>query len=101
MEKDLKIAELFEVYGELLTDKQRELVSAYYIYDLSLAEISEDAGTTRQSVFDGIKKAKAQLLEYEKVLKLYEKNSKLKRLSAEIEDVNPSLAEQINLIIGK
>ena len=86
MEKDLIYIELFEVYKELLTKKQRELFSSHYLFDLSLAEIAEQEGGTRQSVYDAVKKVKAKLLEYEKSLCLLKKNNSLKQLASQIDD---------------
>ena len=57
--KDLTISILLDAYGALLTERQRELVDLYYNEDLSLAEISENTGITRQGVRDGIKKSES------------------------------------------
>ncbi len=65
MAKDMKISFLLDFYGDMLTDKQREVVELYYNDDLSLAEIAQNAGITRQGVRDAIKRAEAQLLEME------------------------------------
>lgn len=65
MAKDLKITFLLDFYGDMLTEKQREVVEAYYNEDLSLAEIAEDRDITRQGVRDAIKRAEQQLLEME------------------------------------
>ena len=70
MEKDLAITELFDIYGDLLTPRQRELFTSYYVYDLSLSEIAEPEGTTRQSVYEQVKKVKKKLTEYESILHL-------------------------------
>ncbi len=99
MEKDLRLIELFELYQGLLTEKQRELFSAYYLYDLSLSEIAEPQGTTRQSVYEGVKKVKSKLIEYERLLKLKEKTQALKELAGEIKET--SLSEKILEIIGR
>ena len=77
MEKDLRLIELFELYQGLLTERQRELFASYYLYDLSLSEISEPEGKTRQNVYEALKKVKKKLLEYEKVLGVYQKNKEL------------------------
>ena len=61
MAKDLRITFLLDFYGDMLTEKQREVVECYYNEDLSLAEIAEEKGITRQGVRDGIKRAE-QLL---------------------------------------
>ena len=59
-EKNLEVAYLLDYYGGMLTEKQREVVDLYYNEDLSLAEISEHAGITRQGVRDSIKRGEAQ-----------------------------------------
>ncbi|WRS27436.1 YlxM family DNA-binding protein [Oscillospiraceae bacterium MB08-C2-2] len=70
MAKNLKIAVLLDFYGQMLTEKQRGAIELYYNEDLSLAEISEHSGITRQGVRDSIKRAELQLLEYEEKLGL-------------------------------
>ncbi|GAA6514654.1 YlxM family DNA-binding protein [Merdimmobilis hominis] len=70
MAKDLSISILLDFYGDMLTEKQREVIELYYNADLSLAEISGLSGITRQGVRDSIKRAEAQLLEYEERLGL-------------------------------
>ena len=80
MEKDLGLIELFELYQGLLTDRQREIFSSYYLYDLSLAEIAEPEGTTRQNVYESVKKVKRKLIEYENTLKLKHKTDAIKLL---------------------
>ncbi len=70
MAKDLHITFLLDFYGDMLTDKQREVVECYYNEDLSLAEIAEEKGITRQGVRDAIKRAEQQLMEMEERLGL-------------------------------
>ena len=70
MAKDLKISFLLDFYGEMLTQKQREVIEYYYNDDLALAEIADNEGITRQGVRDSIKRAEAQLLEMEERLGL-------------------------------
>ena len=70
MAKDLSISYLLDFYGQMLTDKQREVTEFYYNDDLSLAEIAENYNITRQGVRDSIKRAEAQLREYEEKLGL-------------------------------
>ena len=66
MAKNLEISFLLDFYGDMLTDKQRDVVDE----DLSLAEIAAHSGITRQGVRDSIKRAESQLLEYEERLHL-------------------------------
>jgi len=56
---------LLDFYGELLTDKQRECYDLHYNEDLSLAEIAEQSGISRQGVWDNIRRADAALRTYE------------------------------------
>ncbi len=91
------LTELFDIYGGLLTERQRELFSSVYVYDLSLSEIAEPEGKTRQSVYEQVKKVKQKLLEYERILGIKEKNDKLKALAK----TNQSIGEKIIQIIGE
>ena len=56
---------LLDFYGELLTEKQRECYDLHYNEDLSLAEIAEQSGISRQAVWDNIRRAEAALLDIE------------------------------------
>ena len=64
---------LYDFYGELLTDKQKELFDLYYNEDLSLAEIAEHAGISRQGVRDAIVRSETVLRETEEKLGLVKK----------------------------
>ena len=68
MDKNIEISMLWEIYGSLLTDKQNEYIDYYYNQDLSLSEIAENDGITRQAVRDIIKKGERKLFEYEEKL---------------------------------
>ena len=69
-QKNLAYSVLLDFYGPVLTEKQRVILTEYYDEDLSLAEIAENLGITRQGVRDGIKRAEQQLLEMEERLGL-------------------------------
>ncbi len=60
-----RMAMLYDFYGDLLTERQREFYDLYYNEDLSLAEIAENYGITRQGVRDVIVRAEAYLTEIE------------------------------------
>lgn len=66
---------LFDFYGELLTDKQKELFDLYYNEDLSLTEIAENTGITRQGARDGITRSETILRDTEDRLGLVKKYS--------------------------
>ena len=68
MEKNVKISILCQLYGKLLSEKQLEFIDDYYNNDLSLSEIAENHGITRQAVRDMLKKGEKKLLEYEEKL---------------------------------
>lgn len=65
LEKFERLIMLYDFYGPLLTERQQQAIILHYENDLSLAEVAEDMGITRQGVFDLIKRA-------EKVLEAYE-----------------------------
>ena len=65
MSKNLQISYLLDFYGDMLTDKQQEVMEQYYNDDLSLAEIAANLGITRQGVRDSIKRGEGILLELE------------------------------------
>ena len=73
-EKKVRISILLDFYGDLLTEKQYLAVSLHYNEDYSLFEISEQTGTTRQGVFESIKKGIDNLEYFELKLMLYEKS---------------------------
>ncbi|MDE5562038.1 MAG: DNA-binding protein [Clostridiales bacterium] len=79
MSKDLNITRLCDAYGALLTPHRLEIIRNYYDDDLSLAEIAENFGITRQAALCSIKQAEKQLLEYESKLQMVENSDKLQR----------------------
>lgn len=77
---------LYDYYGELLNDIQREYFEEYYFDNLSLSEISENDGKSRNAIHKCIKSSCNKLYEYEDKLKLYEKRKKLDNIIDKIED---------------
>ena len=73
----LELCLLFDFYGEMLTDKQRELFDLYYNEDLSLSEIAEHAGITRQGVRDAVVRAEHMLTALEDKLHLVSRYGKI------------------------
>lgn len=71
--KNLEISLLLDFYGDILTEKQKDVIELYYNDDLSLAEIAEGEGITRQGVRDSIKRGEAVLLDMEERLGLAKK----------------------------
>jgi predicted DNA-binding protein YlxM (UPF0122 family) len=98
VDKDLEQCLLFDFYDELLTEKQRRIFRLYYHEDLSLGEIAELVGISRQGVYDILKRAKAQLVELEGKLKLakrHRRNQRLKeRMLSNLEQLTEALHAQ-------
>lgn len=110
MAKNLEISYLLDFYGEMLTKKQHDFLIYYYDDDLSLSEIAENEGITRQGVRDSIKRAEQQLYDMEEKLGLAAKFSELKKNLGEIIDcadkiyeynLDHSLSREINDNITK
>ncbi len=107
MGKDLEISRLCDAYGALLTEHQSETLRDFYDYDLSLAEIAENRGITRQAALCRIRQAEKQLKEYESKLKLVERMGKLieelTALKAEVDcnkDAVKSILDRILFELG-
>lgn len=100
MTKNLYISSLLDVYGEFLGEKPRKLTEWYYNEDLSLSEIAENEGITRQGVRDQIKRAEAQLLSLEEKCGYCKKFSDLKELSAKYTDGDKNAVNEILDIIN-
>ena len=71
--KDMRMGLLLDFYEPLMTEKQSELLRNYYDLDLSLSELAEDTGVSRQAVQFALKKAEKKLLSFEEKLRLRER----------------------------
>lgn len=76
MEKKVQLSMLCEIYGNLLTKKQFNVLNDYCNEDLSISEIAENNNTTRQAINDIVKKGENKLLEYESSLGIMKKTIK-------------------------
>ena len=85
LEKMMHVALLYDFYGQLLTDRQRELVELYYLNDLSLGEIAEDQGISRQAVHDQLRRAGEALEGYEAKLGLVARHLEQQRILQELQ----------------
>ncbi|MBE6631550.1 MAG: DNA-binding protein [Ruminococcaceae bacterium] len=100
--ENLRISRLLDFYGNLLSDRQRDICQMYFNDDLSLSEISEEVGITRQGVRDSIEKGKTLLCSFEEKLGLMEKfeemQSDVQRIMncvRSIEGINEKESEEI------
>ena len=106
-EKIGQLTLLFDFYGELLTERQREIVSLFLEEDLSLGEIASELGISRQAAHDAIKRGQELLYAYEKNLGLVarfltmkEELTKVQRLieKAMPNHVNPYLQQALSIL---
>ena len=74
--KTTRINFLFDFYQSLLTDKQRIYMDLYYLEDLSLGEIADEYGISRQAVYDNVRRSEVMLEDYELKLNLFSKFQK-------------------------
>ena len=72
-QKDMRLSLLLDYYGDLLTEQRRLIMELYYCEDLSLSEIAENTGITRQAVRDSIKKGEAELHRMDDALHLVDR----------------------------
>lgn len=86
-EKNMSIGFLLDFYGEILSERKKNILDMYYNEDLSLAEISNIVGISRQGVRDVIKKAETELLFYEEKLGLAQRFTDIRSSADRISDM--------------
>lgn len=90
-EKDMTIPLLMDLYGQVLSDRKRELLDYYYNEDYSLAEISEITGISRQGIRESVKKSEAELRALDTSLQLIKRtqamDEKIARVRQEMQSV--------------
>ena len=77
MESTIYLTELFDLYGELFTEKQKQYFIDYYFNNYTLQEISENYQVTRNAVHKSLKETEEKLLFYEEKLNILKKNKKI------------------------
>lgn len=90
IEERVRASELFDYYGELLKENQKQLCSQYLLDDLSLSEIAEGIGISRQGVHDSLRRSIKQMEVFESKLNLVRKN---KILEKELENLEKGFLE--------
>lgn len=93
MEKIVEQGILYDFYGELLTAHQRRIYEDAVFNDLSLGEIAENNGITRQGVYDLLRRCDKSLMEYEGKLHLVEKFTHIKRKAERIESLGGEMEQ--------
>lgn len=109
MEIKIELAYLYDFYGELLNEHQRQIYEDFVLNDLSLGEIAAEEGISRQGVHDLIKRCSKKLQDYEEKLHLVEKFLRVKEDVAQIhtlakqckESQDESILNEIETISNK
>lgn len=96
MDKMTYMTILYDYYGDLFNEHQRQYFEDYYFQNLSLGEISENYGVSRNAIHKVIKGVEEKLNEYEEKLKLYEKNKALEKIIDTIDDED--IKKQLELL---
>lgn len=94
MEKKVMQTFLYDFYGELLTEHQQNIYEDFVLNDLSLSEIAEEAGISRQGVHDLVKRCDKLLEGYEEKLHLLERFMKTKEKIAQIRTLTHNYQNQ-------
>ena len=94
MNEILEQALLFDFYGELLTEHQKEIYEDFILNDLSLGEIAQEEGISRQGVSDLVKRCTKKLSDYERKLHLVEKFISVKQDVERIRVLSEAFSEQ-------
>ncbi len=90
------IIDLYDYYGELLTDKQKSYFEEYYFNNLTLSEIAENNNISRNAVHKQLKEVVNKIILYEDKLGLYDKQIKIKKI---IEKLDKGIKEEIEELI--
>ncbi len=77
IEEKIKLAKLYDAYKPLLSKGQIDVIEQYLSYDLTISEIAENLGISRQAVLDSITKAEKKLVKFEEELSFVERIDKL------------------------
>lgn len=88
MEERDKLIILYDFYSDLFSDKQKEYFEDYYFSNLSLGEIAENTGLSRNAIHKNIKTVEEKLYFYEEKLELYNKRKLLEEIIKEIDNKN-------------
>lgn len=88
--------DLYDIYGKLLTDKQKDVFVKYYFYDLSLQEIADEMNITKSAVLDNLEHTKNKLISYEEALNIFNKIKNIEKL-----DIDENVKNEILDIIRR
>lgn len=95
LDRIVELSLLFDFYGELLKDHKKQIFEDYVLNDLSLSEIAEEQGISRQGVYDVVKRCSKELNEYENKLKLIEKFEHTKAMVNDIKELSRCIEKEL------
>lgn len=95
MDRMIYLNTLYDIYKDLLTDKQKEYYEAYYFDNLSLSEIADNYDVSRNAIFNQLKLIEEKLEEFEDKLRINEKQNKILSI---LEKKDKKLYEEIKEI---
>ena len=87
LQEIVELSLLYDFYGELLKENQKRIFEDYVLNNLSLGEIADGAGISRQGVYDIVRRCSRQLRTYEEKLHLLEKSEQAKQCIHRIEEI--------------
>ena len=99
MDKQDKLILLFDYYGDLLSDSQKNYFESYYFDNLSLAEIGENYNVSRNAVSKDLKLATEKLNNFEDKLKIISRDDKLRKIICKLD--NDELKEELLNILDE
>lgn len=99
MESKIELAYLYDFYGELLNEHQRQIYEDFVLNDLSLGEIASEEGISRQGVHDLVKRCSKKLQDYENKLHLVEKFLRIKEEVGQIHELAKQCKETSDKIL--
>lgn len=97
----LEMSLLFDYYGSMLTDKQRRCFDMRYNQDLSLGEIAQDMGVSRQAVCDNLRRTEALLRRMEENVGFVSRDLKLRKVLRSIREAAQQLKEHTDISVSQ
>lgn len=99
MEEIVYLAEIYDLYNKMLTEKQKKVFEDYYFENLTLEEIAENQGVSKNAVSKSIKNVKSLLMNYETNIKLYEYVKNIKKEFENDKDILKRVSKYDNIIM--
>ena len=99
MEENLYFIDLFDIYGELLTQKQQNYFKDYFFENLTLEEIGENDSVSKNAVSKQLKTVKSLLEHYEEVLRIYYMKKSLRKEFENEEDILKRISKYDNIVM--